>query len=181
MFVSKIFLPTGSIKYNIHDCSTWSIHTGQSTYISNRGVSVYKYSDEIVIINDNEKSKAGEEGAIKTAKVLFDAGRNVKIAFPPRPEDVEKVDVDDYLTEHNNSPEAVEEILDKSKYYIDYRIDDLTLGDFDGIIEILNEVKGKDYMVIDYALNKLEKNACLSKEVLLRKFEELGGEDPISS
>jgi len=142
-------------------------------------IDLTKYSDEVVIINDNEKSKAGEEGALKTAKVLFNADRNVKIAFPPRPKDENKVDVDDYLTEHDNSLEAVKNMLNNAKYYIDYRIDKLTEGDVDGITEILKELKGKDYMFIDYALNKLEKKACVSKEVLRRKFRGLGGEDPI--
>jgi len=33
-------------------------------------------------------------------------------------------------------------------------------------------------MVVDYALNKLEEKVCVSKKVLLKKFIELGGEDP---
>jgi len=41
-----------------------------------------------------------EKGALKTAKVLFETGRNVKIAFPPRLDDEDKVDLDDCLTEH---------------------------------------------------------------------------------
>ena len=138
-------------------------------------------SDEVIIINDNEKSKAGEKGALKTAKVLFDGGRNVKIAFPPRSEDVEKVDVDDYLTEHNNSPKAVKNILKTARSYIDYRIDNLIEGDFKGISEFLEELEGRDYMKIDYALNKLEKKTGITKIVLRRKLRELRIEDPLDS
>lgn len=142
-------------------------------------IELTKFSREVVVINDNERSGAGEEGALKTAKTLFHAGRNVKVAFPPRPPGVEKVDVDDYLTERGNSPEAVEELLERSMSYIDYRIARLREDDFDGVRDILQDLCGRDDMLIETTLNKLKRETGVPKTVLRRTFRELGGNDPV--
>lgn len=52
---------------------------------------------KVVICFDNEKNGSGQKGAIQVARVLFDAGRNVRIASLARPDDVEKVDLNDVL------------------------------------------------------------------------------------
>lgn len=136
-----------------------------------------EYCDEIIVVNDNEESGAGEEGALKTAKILFDNGRNVKVAFPPRPEDVEKVDVDDFLTEHDNSKEAVEELAEKGLPYLHYKIENMPSQSMAHIDEILEELKGKHPIEIDKSLQKLKRETDVRLSALRKRFEELGGED----
>jgi len=136
-------------------------------------------ASEIIVMNDNEESGAGEEGAVKTAEFLFHKGRNVKIAFPPREPDEKKVDVDDYLTKHDNDPEAVEELIEDATPYIDYRISLLKEEDYEGIKEVLADLKGKDDMLIEHSLNKLKKHVGMPKTVLRNKFKEMGGRNPV--
>lgn len=51
----------------------------------------------VVICNDSEASGAGEAGALETATFLTEAGRSVHLVTLPRPEGVDKVDLNDYL------------------------------------------------------------------------------------
>lgn len=55
----------------------------------------------VKIINDNEENESGINGAIKTAKSLESAGIRTEIILLPRPDGVDKIDVADYLKEHN--------------------------------------------------------------------------------
>ncbi len=136
-----------------------------------------EYCDEIVVMNDNEESGAGEEGALKTAKILFENDRNVKVAFPPRPPDVDKVDVDDYLTERDNSKGAVEDLLEEALPYLEYKIENMPSHSMDRIDEILKELKGRHPIEIDQTLKKLKKKTDARIAALRKRFEELGGED----
>jgi len=142
-------------------------------------IELTKNASEIIVVNDNEESGAGEEGAFKTAKTLFNYGRNVKISFPPKPDNVEKVDVDDFLTERDNSKEAVEKLIELAKPYIDYRIEELKEEDYEGIKSVLKELTDKDDMLIEHSLNKLKNSTGMPKTVLRREFENLGGENPV--
>ena len=56
--------------------------------------------EKVVIVNDSERNRAGEKGAISTAKLLHNAGIPVAIGILPRPEDVDKVDVNSFVKEH---------------------------------------------------------------------------------
>lgn len=57
-----------------------------------------------VICNDAEESGAGDRGAEKTAHLLFEAGRDVRIARLPRPEDVPKVDLNEFARTRGRGP-----------------------------------------------------------------------------
>lgn len=59
-----------------------------------------RHAKAIYIINDNEKNEAGLKGALKTGKYLTERGRNVFIVMLPKPEGVDKVDLNDYLRDH---------------------------------------------------------------------------------
>lgn len=65
------------------------------------------HAEKIIIINDNEKSKAGEKGALKLAKILTREGRRVKIATIPRQENVEKIDLADFVYNHGGTKETI--------------------------------------------------------------------------
>jgi len=71
----------------------------------------------IIICNDAELSGAGAVGALETAAALFAEGREVRIAELPRPEDVVKVDLNEFLK--SNPPEALRIILAKARRYLD--------------------------------------------------------------
>ena len=70
-----------------------------------------KHVEVVYILNDNEESKAGETGALKTARVLSKAGVNVKIGTIPRPENVEKVDLADFIVEKGDKAKEKVDIL----------------------------------------------------------------------
>lgn len=59
-----------------------------------------RHAKAIYIINDNEKNEAGLKGALKTGKYLTEKGRNVFIVMLPKPEGIDKVDLNDYLRDH---------------------------------------------------------------------------------
>lgn len=137
-----------------------------------------KNASEIVIMNDNEKNKAGEEGALKTAKVLFQNGYNVKLSFPPRPPGVDKVDVDDYLTDRGNSAEAVEDLLSDAKSYIGWKISNLREDDMDGRENILKDITHlKSESQIDIYISMLSEKTGATKTSLRHEFYALGGKD----
>lgn len=67
------------------------------------------HAKKIYIIPDNEESKAGEEGALKTAKILTREGRNVKIVSLQRPKDVDKIDFADFVKNHSGTKETIKD------------------------------------------------------------------------
>lgn len=71
----------------------------------------------ITICNDAESKEAGEAGALATAAHLFSNGRDPRIATLPRPEGVEKVDLNDWLKEH--SAEELRVLLHEARPYLD--------------------------------------------------------------
>lgn len=60
-----------------------------------------KGKDRVYIVNDNEKSGAGEKGAIATARILEKAGITAIIVILPKPEDAEKIDVAEFMRDNS--------------------------------------------------------------------------------
>jgi len=82
-----------------------------------------KNAETVCLLNDSEVSGAGEAGAVKTAKVLAGAGIKVKLATIPRPDDVEKVDLADYILEAGDkAKEAVDELLENADTLLNYQL-----------------------------------------------------------
>lgn len=75
----------------------------------------------VVICNDAETSGAGEAGAIETARALAREGRDVRIALLPRPEGVNKIDVNEFLKAH--APEAFGAVVAAAKRYVEFLIE----------------------------------------------------------
>lgn len=67
-----------------------------------------------VICNDSEESGAGDEGAEATARVLFGAGLDVRIARLSREEGVEKLDLNEFLKAHGG--DALGEVLKEAAH-----------------------------------------------------------------
>jgi DNA primase len=85
-------------------------------------------ADIIVIINDNEMPRAhdrtgkmiqpGFDGAEDMAKVLFEAGRDVRIGILPRPETEDKVDLNSFVRDHGK--DALTPIIDEALPYPEF-------------------------------------------------------------
>ncbi|TNF24088.1 MAG: hypothetical protein EP329_25880 [Deltaproteobacteria bacterium] len=72
----------------------------------------------VVICNDSEANGSGEAGARATAAAFWDAGREIYIATIPRPEDREKIDVNELVA--TGSPEALQEVMANALPYPEY-------------------------------------------------------------
>ncbi len=57
----------------------------------------------VFVVNDNEISNAGINGALRTAKVIENAGHTVTVGELPRPDGWEKIDLAEYLKHHTRS------------------------------------------------------------------------------
>ena len=87
--------------------------------------------DVVVMVNDEEKGKLnprtrkihrpGLDGALKTAAALFKAGRDVRIVRLPRPDGVDKVDVNSFLRDHGE--DAFRKLVETAKSYPQYLIE----------------------------------------------------------
>lgn len=80
-------------------------------------VSLTKTAETVTIINDNEASGAGKQGAMATAKALLEAGKMSVVVTLPRADDVEKIDLADYLQAH--SADDLRRLIDDSPDYIE--------------------------------------------------------------
>lgn len=81
----------------------------------------------IYIINDNEKNEAGLKGALKTGKYLTERGRNVFIVMLPKPDGVDKIDLNEYLMDH--TADDLRQVMKEAKSLPQVLIDQLP-GDY---------------------------------------------------
>jgi hypothetical protein len=132
-----------------------------------------KHSGNIYIINDNETSKAGEDGAMKTGQYLASQGRNVFIVDLPLPEGAVKIDLNEYLK--SNSAEDLYKLMGNSKSVIASMIDRLP-KDFEkaeptiikDIMPIMIELI--DYKQLSYK-EKIKRQCGISISVLDKMYE----------
>lgn len=82
-----------------------------------------KAADSIYIINDNEENQAGENGARNTGSYLASHGKNVFIVQLPRPEGVDKIDLNEYLRDHTAAD--LRKLMEESKGLLDMLIYEL--------------------------------------------------------
>jgi len=57
----------------------------------------------VYVVNDNEVNDAGVNGALRTAKVIENAGYEAKVCELPRPDEADKIDVAEFLKENSKS------------------------------------------------------------------------------
>ena len=84
-------------------------------------VQLTRRATRIIICNDAEASGAGTVGAVDTATALHAEGRDVRIAQLPRPEGVEKVDVNAFLKAH--PLEAFQDVLGGARRFVQHLIE----------------------------------------------------------
>jgi DNA primase catalytic core len=76
-------------------------------------VALTSRASRVVICNDAEESGAGEAGTLETARVLHQAGRDVRIASIPRPAGVSKIHVNELV--RDQGPQALRAVMAQSK------------------------------------------------------------------
>lgn len=79
----------------------------------------------VYIINDNEKNKQGEKGALATARAILLA-MNKELLFvevPMLDETARKIDIADYINKYHKTKKDVLALLETSTRYIQYLID----------------------------------------------------------
>jgi len=84
--------------------------------------------DQVIICNDADVaadgSRPGERGALSTAAALYASGRDVRIAVLPKPSDVPKIDLNEFL--RDNDAEVLQKVvLDKAKRYPEFLVEQI--------------------------------------------------------
>jgi DNA primase len=84
----------------------------------------------IHVINDNETNKRGEEGALDTAEELFQDGQDVRIVTLPLPDDVDKIDLADFLNvpvdQQDKRIDELRQLMDEAPDFIEWKINEAT-------------------------------------------------------
>jgi len=84
-------------------------------------IALTRRAERVVICNDSEESGAGEAGAVETARALFEAGRDVRIAMIPRPDGVAKIDVNELVA--TQGADALRQVIAGARRYPEYLLD----------------------------------------------------------
>ena len=91
-------------------------------------VKLTKAWETTFIFPDNEESNEGLKGALKTAETLFEAGRDVRLVMLPRPENVEKVDLADFLNipydQRKTRIDELKQLMDEAPDFIEWKINE---------------------------------------------------------
>ena len=90
-------------------------------------ISLTRGLKRVYICNDNETNQAGLKGALSTAEALENAGIETRLIILPRPEDLDKIDIADYMKEH--SPEDFKELMDSSIGLWYYKLNQVQIPD----------------------------------------------------
>lgn len=90
-------------------------------------VSIAKRLKTVYIANDNEKSGAGEDGALRTGELLIKEGVDVRIIKLPLPEGLDKIDIAEYFI--NNPVKKFKDLMNGSIPYYQYIISHLPKSD----------------------------------------------------
>lgn len=83
----------------------------------------------VYICNDNEESNAGGDGTLATAHMLWERGKVAKLVTLPRPADVDKVDLSDYLATH--TADDFRTLMGAAKTLLDLKVDEYAKAETD--------------------------------------------------
>lgn len=139
---------------------------------------ILKYSrgKTVFIANDNEENNSGEKGSIDTATYLFENGvPNVKIITIPKPNDVKKIDMCDYLKDKEDGKASIEDLKENhSKHILDYLIDKIKdEHDFNNITEVLELMSKNTSIPLDSFLKNFSKKTKISASNAEKKIKEI--------
>jgi DNA primase catalytic core len=138
----------------------------------------------VVICNDSEASGAGEAGAKETAAALWIDGREVCLATIPRPEDKDKIDVNELVA--SRGPDALREVLAQAKPYPEYLLDgipkDVPKGDLDRLLEpVLASLTGCSTIRADAVLDAITAKFGVRRRALTGRMKELSSKKKIEA
>ena len=130
-------------------------------------------AESVYIINDAEENQAGLEGALKTGKHLTKAGRNVYLVELPRPDGIDKIDLNEFFLNHN--AQDLQALMNGSKTVLEFLIDKLP-EDFpralpsikSDIAPILAELKGG---ALDHFIDVVRKKCKTNKKAIQDEIE----------
>lgn len=89
-------------------------------------ITLTERAGRVVIVNDNEASGAGTEGARFMAAELYKVGRDVRIATLPLPEGETKIDLCAFVRDHGKP--ALDEVVSTAKRYPEFLLDEIPDG-----------------------------------------------------
>lgn len=119
--------------------------------------------DKIIVINDNEESGRGLKGAEDTVKELLKSDLNVHIAEIPCPDDIDKIDLDDYLKQGitiERQEELLDELCENSEYGLDHfinKLEDVPNNEIKTEIEkILKLIQNMENVSVSMALSDIK-------------------------
>lgn len=130
--------------------------------------------DKIVIVNDDDKNKSGENGAAKTVKFLLSRGINACIGFLPNPEDKDGFDMNDYLGSAHDDAERtalLDDLVSQAKDGFTYLVESIPENyTDDDIMEVLECVPDGDISKRKWLAKQLKKKPF---EITIKEFEKL--------
>ncbi|MFH0925065.1 MAG: CHC2 zinc finger domain-containing protein [bacterium] len=131
----------------------------------------------VYIINDNEENQAGWEGALKTGIELTKSGKTVFVTKLPKPEGVNKIDLNEYLRDH--SADDLKKIMTDSnctKSVMDIQIEKLP-NDYERALPIIKSdlvpilAEFKELGRLEYYLSKISKKVDCKPKVIQIEVE----------
>ena len=93
----------------------------------------------VYICNDNEASNVGGDGTLATAEMLWQNGKVAKLVTLPRPAGVDKVDLNDFLSNPEQGPDAFRKLLPTAKTILDLKIDQIAACTDDKAVMVLQK------------------------------------------
>lgn len=138
-----------------------------------------RHAKRIIICNDAEKSGAGEIAAAALAAALWNQSREVCIATIPRPDGIEKIDVNELVIAHG--PQALRAVLSEAKSYPDYLLDripaDVPKPDLDRLLEpVLLSLTGCSPIRADVVLDAITAKLGVRRKALTSRMKALGSQ-----
>jgi DNA primase len=131
------------------------------------------HAEQIYIINDNEENQAGKKGALRTARHLSEAGRNVFIVELPRPSGASKIDLNEFLRDH--TADDLRKLMGESKTYLDILIESLPRDYVRAQSKIKEEfapvIINFDEGIQEYYIVKLRKHVGATPKVIRADIE----------
>jgi DNA primase len=88
-------------------------------------ISLTKNLKRVYICNDNEANKTGLKGALSTAEALEKAGIETRLIELPKPNDLDKIDIAEYMKDH--SPEDFKKLIDSSVRLWNYKLNQVVI------------------------------------------------------
>ncbi len=124
-------------------------------------IHICKRYEKVVIINDNEESHEGLKGAIDILKFFLKNGINAFINEIPNPENLPKIDLDDYLKKGdtiNKQGKLLQDLVDTSFFGFDY------------LLEQINEKSKQEE--IENVLDLIPDNNLIQKNNIIEKIKD---------